>query len=77
VVEIKLLSRDSSLIWYQSLDNQTITSSNLTISIYLIKIKHKVKWTHASFKLKELSLEGGVIEYYKSYPEISPNGLNF
>jgi hypothetical protein len=39
------------------LDNQVVTSSNLTILIYLIKIKHKMVWTCISFKLKEISLE--------------------
>jgi hypothetical protein len=39
---VKLLGWDGSLIWYQSLDDQAVTSSNLTIPIYLIKIKHKV-----------------------------------
>jgi len=53
-----LLSSNKPLLWYQSLDDQTVTSSNLTIPIYLIKIKHKVKWACASFKPKELSLEG-------------------
>ena len=35
-----------------------LTSSNLTILIYLIKIKHKVMWACASFKPKGLSFEG-------------------
>jgi len=39
------------------LDNQVVTNSNLTILIYLIKIKHKMVWTSISFKLKEISLE--------------------
>jgi hypothetical protein len=43
--------------WYQSFNDQAVTSSNLTIFIYLIKIKHKVMLTCASFKSKELSLE--------------------
>jgi len=54
----KLLGWDGSLIWYQSLDDQVVSSLNLTIPIYLIKIKHKVMWVYASFKSKELSLEG-------------------
>jgi hypothetical protein len=52
------LGWDESLTWYQSLDNQAVTSLNLIISIYLIKIKHKVVWTCVKFKFKELSLEG-------------------
>jgi hypothetical protein len=44
--------------WYQSLDEQAVTSLNLTILIYLIKIKHNVMWVCASFKSKRLSLEG-------------------
>ena len=49
---------DGFLIWYQSLDDQAITSSNLTIIIYLIKIKQNILWTCASFKPKGLSLKG-------------------
>jgi hypothetical protein len=45
------------LSWYQSLDDQAVTSSNLTIPIYLIKIKHKVMWACANFKFKGLSFE--------------------
>ena len=47
---------DGSLTWYQSLDDKAVTSSNLTILIYiyLIKIKYKVIWTCANFKLKKL-----------------------
>jgi hypothetical protein len=32
------------LTWYQSLNDQADTSSNLIISIYLIKFKHKIIW---------------------------------
>jgi len=32
-------------------------NSNLTIPIYLIKIKHKIVRDYAIFKLKKLSLE--------------------
>jgi hypothetical protein len=46
------------LTWYQSFDDQAVTGSNLTIPIYLIKNKHKVMWTYASFKFKRLSLDG-------------------
>jgi len=55
---LKYISAEFSLTWYQSLDDQTVTSSNLTIPIYLIKIKHKVMWACTSFKPKGLSLEG-------------------
>jgi hypothetical protein len=33
------LDWDDSLIWYQGLNDQAVTSLNLIISIYLIKIK--------------------------------------
>ena len=52
-------------------------NSNLTISIYLIKIKHKILYFYANFKFKWLSLEKNVREKYKLYFEISPNNLNF
>ena len=58
---------DDFLTWYQSLDDQMVTSSNLTILIYLIKNKHKVKWVCTSFKLKELSLERGMLENNINY----------
>ena len=37
--------------------DQAVTSSNLTIPFYLIKIKHMILWVCASFKPKRLSLE--------------------
>jgi hypothetical protein len=37
IFEISLKDWDDSLTWYHSFDNQVITSSNLTIFIYLIK----------------------------------------
>jgi len=45
-------------IWYQKLNDQAITSSNLTIPIYLIKIKHNIVWVYISFKIKEFLFEG-------------------
>jgi hypothetical protein len=54
------LGWDDFLTWYHSLDDQAVTSSNLTIPIYLIKIKHKVMWTYVN----------------KSYPDTSSNNLN-
>jgi hypothetical protein len=56
-LKIKLFDWNGSLTWYQSFDDQTVTSSNLIIPIYLIKIKCKVIWVFVSFKPKELSLE--------------------
>jgi len=45
------------LIWYQSFNDQVITSSNLTILIYLIKNKHNIIWVCANFKIKGLLFE--------------------
>jgi len=54
-LQFKLLSWDDFLIWYQSLDGQAVTSSNLVIFIYLIKIKHKIIQAYVSFKFKKFS----------------------
>jgi hypothetical protein len=43
------------LTLYQSLDDQAVMSLNFTIPIYLIKIKHMLKWICVNFKIKELS----------------------
>ena len=52
---------DNFLTWYQSLDDQTVTSLNLTISIYLIKIKHKDEFVQISSS-KSFHLMGCVKE---------------
>jgi hypothetical protein len=39
IQKLNFLNWIDFLIWYQSFNNQVITSLNLTISIYLIKIK--------------------------------------
>jgi hypothetical protein len=46
----------NSLIWYQRLDDQTVTSSNLIIFIYLIKIKYNVVWSMQVLSLKNFQL---------------------
>jgi hypothetical protein len=46
-----------SLTWYQSFNSQAITSSNLIILIYLIKIKHKIIWIYTNFKFKKFSFK--------------------
>jgi hypothetical protein len=53
----KLLGWNDSLTWYQSFDNRTVTGLNLIILIYLIKIKYKVTWICASFKIKVFLFE--------------------
>jgi hypothetical protein len=50
------------LISYKNFDDQAVTNSNLSIPVYLIKIKHKVVWVCASFKLKDFHLRGCVKE---------------
>jgi hypothetical protein len=44
--------------WYQNFNNQVITSLNITIFIYLIKIKHKIVRDCTSFKVNEHSIKG-------------------
>jgi len=46
----------NSLTWYQRLDDQTVTSSNLIIFIYLIKIKYNVVWPMQVLSLKDFQL---------------------
>jgi len=58
---VKLLGWYDSLTWYYSFDGQAVTSSILTILIYLIKIKYKVMQTCTN----------------KLYPDTSLNYLNY
>ena len=43
---------DGSLIWYQSLDDQVVTNSNLTIPVYLIKNQAQGNMSLSKFQVQ-------------------------